>query len=208
MAGSNENASSMAPGFLVASPKLDGSAFERAVILLVHHDEQGAMGHIINKPIDVDFGTLLTSVNEDLEEAILPERYDRTVYFGGPVRMEQLWVLFDHADPTREAGWAEAGFAEPANLEVGDAWTLSASGRVIESFALNDTDDYFMPVLGYAGWGAGQLEGELEDGSWLIADFDDALICQTPPQECWDRALAQIGVAPAAFLMMGKVGSA
>lgn len=208
MAGSIDNASSMAPGFLVASPKLDGSPFERAVILLVHHDEEGAMGQIINKPIEVDFGTLIASVNEEIEEAILPERFEQTVYFGGPVRMEQLWVLYKREGEGEPAGREPSEFIEPADIDFADRWTLSASGHVIEDFALHDTDDYFMPVLGYAGWGAGQLEGELEEGSWLVADFDEALMRQTPPADCWKRALAAIGVEPTAFLMMGKMGSA
>lgn len=206
MAESTDKMTSMAPGYLVASPKLDGGPFERAVILLVHHDQHGAMGQIINKPVEVDFGTLIASVNEEIEDAILPERFDKTVYFGGPVRIEQLWVLFQHGQAGQQPRVGD--FVEPADLEVGEEWTLSASGRVIEDFALHETDDYFMPVLGYAGWGAGQLEKELEEGSWLVGDFDDALICQTHPNDCWDRALEQIGVGPTAFLMMGKMGTA
>ncbi len=208
MAGSTDNASSMAPGFLVASPKLDGSAFERAVILLVHHDDKGAMGHIVNKPIEVDFGTLIASVNEEIEDVILPERFEQTVYFGGPVRMEQLWVLYKDEASQGEREVQVPEFVEPANLAFGDDWTLTASGRVIEDFAMHETGDFFMPVLGYAGWGAGQLEGELEDGSWLVADFDEALLRQTPAADCWDVALKQIGVDPTAFLMMGKMGTA
>ncbi|WP_168210594.1 YqgE/AlgH family protein [Persicimonas caeni] len=206
MAESTQNSSSMAPGFLVASPKLDGSPFERAVILLVHHDEEGAMGYIINKPLEVDFGTLIASVNEEIEEAILPERFEQTVYFGGPVRMEQLWVIFKHEG--EQARKAPFDSVEPADIDFAPDWTLSPSGRLIEGFALHETDDYIMPVLGYAGWGAGQLEGELEEGSWLVADFDEALIRQTAPADCWKRALAKIGVDPTAFLMMGKMGSA
>lgn len=212
MAGTIDNASSMAPGFLIASPKLDGGPFERAVILLVHHDEEGAMGQIINKPIEVDFGTLIASVNEEIEEAILAERFEQTVYFGGPVRMEQLWVLYKHRAEQGREGEPDDDFPydliESEDIDFADQWTLTASGRVIEDFALHETDDYFMPVLGYAGWGAGQLESELEEGSWLVADFDEALLRQTAPADCWRRALAAIGVEPTAFLMMGKMGLA
>ena len=210
-----QDESSMAPGFLVASPRLDGSVFERSVILLVHHDAHSAMGYMVNKPVEVDFGTLIVSVNQALEPQILPERFDKTVYFGGPVRIEQLWVLFRgggaHPKGADESGeeFAEFGpFDEPGHLTFGDAWTLSGAGDVIEDFAIEPTDDYFMPVLGYAGWGAGQLEGEIEEGSWLMADFDEDLICNTPPGQCWQKALDQIGVDPTAFMMMGKVGSA
>src|SRR5690554_7998938 len=91
---SPQNERSMSPAFLVASPRLDGSPFERAVILLVHHDLSGAMGYIINKPVDVDFGTLISSVNTEIESKILADRFQKAVYFGGPVRLEQLWVLY------------------------------------------------------------------------------------------------------------------
>jgi putative transcriptional regulator len=224
MADPTDDTSSMAPAFLVASPKLDGSPFERAVILLVHHDSEGAMGYIVNKPVEVDFGTLIASVNEPLEDAILKERFEQTVYFGGPVRLEQLWVIFKHAHPGAEEGTERAAMPtvdeaigvsddgevliEPPNLDFGDDWSLSASGRIIERFALEETDDFFMPMLGYTGWGGGQLESEIEEGSWLIADFDESLIHHTAPADCWDRALASLGVEPTAFLMMGKVGSA
>lgn len=211
MADLDPDERSMAPCFLVASPKLDDSPFERAVILLVHHDEQGAMGYIVNKPVQVDFGTLIASVNEAIEDQILAERFEQTVFFGGPVRMEQLWVLFRRSapgPPARPLAFEGGSEVHPANLHFGERWTLSAAGRIIERFALEPTDRFFMPMLGYAGWGAGQLEGELEDGSWLLADFDEALVRETPAADCWDRALKIIGVDPTAFLMMGKAGSA
>ncbi len=208
MADPTHNDHSMAPGFLVASPRLDGSPFERAVILLVHHDQRGAMGYIINKPVDVDFGTLIASVNEEIEDAILADRFETTVYFGGPVRIEQLWVIYNHAPPSvsmpADVDPPSDPLVEPANLAFSDQWTLSASGAVIEDFALHPTDNYFMPVLGYAGWGAGQLESEIEEGSWLVADFDDSLIFECAAQNCWDRALAKIGVDPTAFLDDGQ----
>jgi putative transcriptional regulator len=228
MAGSTDDTTSIAPGFLVASPRLDGSPFERAVILLIHHDAQGTIGYIVNKPVQVDFGTLIASVNEPLEDAILEQHFEQTVYFGGPVRLEQLWVLFKNASPggsldapsgDQSDGMASAEEAigvsedgevifEPPNLEFGDHWSLSASGRVIESFAVHQTDDFFMPLLGYAGWGAGQLETEIEEGSWLVQDFDESLIFETEPADRWRHALEMLGVQPTAFLMMGKLGSA
>jgi putative transcriptional regulator len=237
MTRQTQHDSSMSPGFLVASPKLDGSPFERAVILLVHHDPRGAMGYIINKPVDVDFGTLIASVNTAIQPKILADRFEKTVYFGGPVRIEQLWVLYKHElgeEPEALQGGAAPSPPEPAahtvsesmqnmfsgalpaaqelldpgELAISDRWALSASGRVIEDFAMGQADDYFMPVLGYAGWGAGQLEAEIGEGSWLLADFDDSLIFDGSPFDCWTRALDEIGIDPTTFLMMGKVGSA
>lgn len=209
MPESSGNNHSVAPGFLVASPKLDGGPFERAVILMTHHDEQGSMGFIVNKPVDVDFGTLISSVNEAIEPQISAQRYEERVFFGGPVRMEQLWVIFrgevavELDDPIEEGE-----VVEPANLRFADGWIQSASGQVIEALATGEGEEFVMPVLGYAGWGAGQLESEIEAGSWLAADFDERLITECAPADCWRRALKLIGVEPTAFLMMAKMGSA
>lgn len=202
--------SSIAPGFLVASPKLDGGPFERAVILLVHHDSEGAMGYIVNKPVRVDFGTLIASVNEDLNDDILPMRFEQRVFFGGPVRTEQLWLLIRRGQPTASASAADAAFegGDPTALDFETHWRLSSTGHVIERFAVNDTGEFIMPMLGYAGWGGGQLESEVEEGAWLMADFEEELLRSTPADACWERALEEIGVGPTAFLMMGSVGSA
>lgn len=223
---------SMSPAFLIASPRLDGSPFERAVILLVHHDLSGAMGYIINKPVDVDFGTLISSVNSEIESKIQADRFQKAVFFGGPVRLEQLWVLYKRSGQARpDAGSVRAealpgvlpeafqsAFAgglsassravAPQERFIGKNWVLSASGQVIEEFAMGHSQDYFMPVLGYAGWGAGQLEAEIGQGSWLVADFDDSLIFDSSPFDCWTRALDELGVDPTVFMMMGKVGMA
>lgn len=217
----------MSPSFLVASPRLDGSPFERAVILLVHHDSGGAMGYIINKPVDVDFGTLISSVNAEIKPKIVADRFKKAVYFGGPVRLEQMWVLYKRSDSERpkaepapgvlpEAfGLAFAGGLAgnpgpiaPDETPIGKDWVLSASGQLIEEFAMGYSEDYFMPVLGYSGWGAGQLEAEIGEGSWLMADFDDSLIRDNRPRDRWTRALEEIGVDPMTFMMMGKVGQA
>lgn len=227
---STQHERSMSPAFLVASPRLDGSPFERAVILLVHHDLSGAMGYIINKPVDVDFGTLISSVNTEIESKILADRFQKAVYFGGPVRLEQLWVLYKRSDAARPGpvaveptpgilpeafGNAFAGglsgmpqAVAPRERFIDENWALSASGQVIEEFAMGHSEDYFMPVLGYAGWGAGQLEAEIGEGSWLLADFDDSLIFDSSPFDCWTRALDEIGVDPTIFMMVGKVGQA
>lgn len=206
MTSSSSDDDSMAPAFLVASPKLDGGPFERAVILLVHHDEEGAMGHIVNRPVDVDFGTLITGVNEELSDDILDEHYERPVYFGGPVRAEQLWLLvgrgLDQPKPSEERR------PDRGDVEVDERWRLISNGRIIEEYAVRRSDDVILPMLGYAGWGGGQLEGELEEGAWLIGEFDDRLLYETEADDRWERALEAIGVGPTAFLMMGSVGSA
>lgn len=205
---------SMAPGFLIASPRLDGGPFERAVILLVHHDADGSMGYIVNKPVEIDFGSLLLSVNPDLEPLMVERSYQRDVYFGGPVRIEQLWLLFHRRGaedlpflPERDA-FSEVAMEDVANFRFHDQWLLSASGEVIEGFATHANEGVFLPMLGYSGWDGGQLEAEIEEGSWLALDFAEDLLTDTPPARCWDVALERLGVDPTAFMMMSKMGSA
>ena len=205
---------SISPGFLIASPKLDGSPFERAVVVMVHHDEEGAMGFIINKPLEIDFGSLIQSVNDEIGLQIIPESFTMPVHFGGPVRIEQLWLIFQRdleGEEDREANQRLLEkMSEPDDgaLSFGDGWFLAASGDIIEGFAMGSQYGEYRPFIGYAGWGPGQLESEIDDGSWLLLDFERDLFFDSLPAVHWDDALERIGVDPTAFLMMGKAGMA
>ncbi len=205
---------SISPGFLIASPRLDGSPFERAVVVMVHHDAEGAMGFIINKPLEIDFGSLIQSVNDDLAQRILPESYDVPVHFGGPVRIEQLWLIFQRDvegqfhQPENQALFKKLGNPHEGALSFSEGWFLAASGEIIEGFAVGRQSGDYRPFIGYAGWGPGQLESEIDDGSWLLLDFDEDFFFDFLPGVHWDEALQKLGVDPTAFLMMGKMGRA
>lgn len=210
----NSLSRSISPGFLIASPRLDGSPFERAVVVMVHHDAEGAMGFIINKPLEIDFGSLIQSVNDDLARRILPESYDSPVHFGGPVRIEQLWLIF-HRDvvgqahqPANQELFAKLGNAHDGALAFSEGWFLAASGEIIEGFAVGRQQGAYRSFIGYAGWGPGQLESEIDDGSWLLLDFDEEFFFDCHPGLYWEDALQRLGVDPTAFLMMGKMGLA
>ncbi len=202
---------SLSPGFLIASPKLDGTPFERAVVVIVHHDDEGAMGFIINKPLEIDFGSLIQSVNEDIARQVVPDSFDVHVYFGGPVRIEQLWLIFQQ-DPDilspRLRATPTSNPEDSSTLGFSDGWFLAASGDIIEGFALGKEHGNYRPFIGYSGWGPGQLEAEIEDGSWLILDFEEDLFFDSIPAYNWDQALNRLGVDPTAFLMMAKSGIA
>lgn len=209
MADSNPDASSIAPGFLVAAPKLEDGPFEKAVILMVHHDADGAMGFIVNKPIEMDFGSLLESVEQPVSIGLDESAYDQTVFFGGPVRVEQLWLLYHHAHGSAPVGDPQLQeLQEAAEMAFHPDWVLAGAGSIIESFAAGHRQEPYHPVLGYAGWGPGQLEEELEDGSWLAIDFEQDLLLETPPGRCWEAALETVGLDAATFMMMGRGGHA
>ena len=211
MGQTSDDGDSLAPGFLVAAPKLEGGPFEQAVILMVHHDEQGAMGFIINKPVDIDFGSLIESADEPIDGELAANTYEQAVLFGGPVRVEQLWVLFNDdgagVEHMRRGGGIQ-DFDEIAEMPFHRDWKLAGSGAVIEGFATGRREAHYQPIIGYAGWGTGQLESEIEEGSWLAVDFDESLLTETDPDDCWEAALQLVGLDPASFLMMGEAGIA
>lgn len=205
---------SISPGYLIASPKLDDSPFERAVVVMVHHDAEGAMGFIINKPLDIDFGSLIQSVNDEIAPELTDESFETAVHFGGPVRIEQLWLIFERDMALDESSEANLRLLQKMNdpdegtLTFSDGWFLAASGELIEGFAMGQERGAYRPFIGYAGWGPGQLEAEIEEGSWLLLDFEKDLFFDAAPDLYWDEALERLGVDPTAFLMMAKSGMA
>lgn len=201
---------SLSPGYLIASPRLDGSPFERAVVAVVHHDDEGAMGFIINKPLEIDFGSLIQSVNDDIARRVVKKSFDIHVHFGGPVRIEQLWMIFKE-DEQCLGNYSEKfkrGLEDSSTLAFHEGWFLAASGDVIEGFALGLQAGRYRPFIGYCGWGCGQLESEIEEGSWLVMDFEEDLFFHSQANVNWDSALNRLGVDPTAFLMMGRAGMA
>ena len=194
----------LSPGFLVASPRMDGSTFERAVILVVHHDEDGAMGFIVNKPLSVNLGELLETADETLPGEIAERCFGLDVQFGGPVRMEQLWLIYRDDGEEQEPEASIEDLEERGCLQVAPRWRLIADSDSIEVFLYGEREDPFRPFIGYTGWGAGQLEGEMEEGSWLHLPFEGERVFEDRDQEeAWHDALKRIGVDPFAFLMMG-----
>lgn len=158
--------------FLVASPHLRGSFFEGAVILLLEHDAQGAMGLIINQPMPNPVSELLPDLRGDVS---------RPVWLGGPVDPSLGWCLY------RKAVGLES------EVELVRGLTVSSSLGVLHKVA--ELHEDYRLILGYAGWGAGQLTEEARDGTWLWVEEETArLIWDTPPEKCWQAALDTLGV--------------
>jgi putative transcriptional regulator len=203
MADASHDADSLAPGFLIAAPSLDGGPFEQSLILMVHHDSDGAMGFIVNKQIEPTFGELMESAHGPSTPTLSEASYERSVFFGGPVSLEQLWLIY-HRDGQATVPDAELEEMQTAGeLPFHEQWVLAGAGSVIEQYAAGQRGDQYLPLLGYAGWGPGQLEGEIEEGSWLATDFDASLLLDTPPKERWNAALSNMGLDPTTFMMMG-----
>lgn len=164
--------------FLIAMPSLQQGFFAHALIYLCEHNEEGAMGLMINQAIDLGLHQLLRHL--DLEPVdTLPER---PIFRGGPVQPEHGFVL--HPADTRWVG----------TRVLDDARALTTSRDILEAIALNQGPDDLLIALGYAGWGPGQLEYELAENAWLVVPADDRILFNLPPGQRWQAASRLIGI--------------
>jgi len=169
----------LANQLLIALPSLADPNFARAVALVCQHDADGAMGLVINRPSEYTLGEVLNQMDIDSSDAELRER---RVLAGGPVHPERGFVLHDGA-----ARW-------DSTLEIADGLYVTTSRDVLEALARGEGPDRSIVVLGCAGWGAGQLEQELSENSWLTADSDSELLFSMPLDARWHAAAGKIGV--------------
>ncbi|MBH9553189.1 YqgE/AlgH family protein [Inhella gelatinilytica] len=171
--------------FLIAMPGMGDDTFSGAVVYLCEHNDQGALGLVINKPIDLTLDGLLEKVDLNLTRDDLR---GQPVYFGGPVQTERGFVLHEKLD--EEGGHYNASLAIPGGLE------MTTSRDVLEALSHGAGPRKLLVTLGYSGWGAGQLEDEISRNGWLTVDAQPALIFDTPVEQRYDKALALLGVDP------------
>lgn len=165
--------------FLIAMPNLADPNFFHTVTYLCEHNEEGAMGLVINRPMDLQFHELL----EHLElETADPELAQLPIYQGGPVQTERGFVLHSN-----EGEW-------DASIQVTDQLVMTMSQDIIEAIALAEGPTQYLIALGYAGWGEGQLEEELANNAWLNGPADASIIFDQPAEQRWSAAAAHLGV--------------
>ena len=167
---------------LIAMPGISDPRFERALILVCAHDEQHAMGVAVNRPVEgLTFPDLLTRLGVESHIVLPPD----LVLMGGPVERERGFVVHT------------ADYLGENTLEVGEGLALTATREVLEAIAnRNHNPRRSFLALGYAGWGAGQLEDEIKENVWLTCGPDDELVFDAAYDSKWNRALAKIGVDP------------
>ncbi len=167
---------------LIAMPGMQDPRFSQSVVLLCSHGEDGAMGLIVNKPSpDVRLSDLLGQ----LDISPNPPETDLTVRYGGPVEGVRGFVL--HSGKAREEG---------ASLWVDDGFCMTMTLDILEDIARGTGPDKALLMLGYAGWGPGQLESEIAMNGWLTADADMSLVYDLEDAGKWAAALQSIGVDP------------
>jgi len=181
----------LAGTLLIAAPKLQDVHFAQSVVLLCHHDEQGAMGLVINRLRNVSMLELLQElgIHDDIDEAQRARLAAQQVHEGGPVDPMRGFILHD-ADHVYES-----------TMRVTETLHLSASRDVLTAIAAGSGPQSWLMLLGYAGWGAGQLEQELKQDDWLLAPATPQLIFHTPIQLQWQQALRAQGIDPACLSM-------
>jgi putative transcriptional regulator len=171
--------------FLIAMPGMADETFGGTVVYLCEHNANGALGLVINKPIDITLRHLFEKVDLKLERAELAEQ---PVFFGGPVQTERGFVLHDKC----AAGQSpySSSLAIPGGLE------MTTSKDVLEAMAEGAGPTRVLITLGYSGWQAGQLEDEIGRNGWLTVDADHKVIFDTPVEQRYGRALSLLGVDP------------
>ncbi|MBZ4203226.1 MAG: YqgE/AlgH family protein [Methylovulum sp.] len=165
--------------FIVAMPALADPVFSHTVTFLCQHTKDGALGIMINRPVDMTLGEIFTQMNIPIKSLIAAES---PVFSGGPVHQERGFVL--HSPSKR---WQ-------ATMSVSDDIYLTTSRDILEAIAVGEGPEHYLVALGYAGWGEGQLEKEMVANSWLTTPLGIEVIFETPIDQRWSAAAEQIGI--------------
>ncbi|MDR3323157.1 MAG: YqgE/AlgH family protein [Zoogloeaceae bacterium] len=166
--------------FLIAMPAMADPYFHRALIYVCEHNAQGALGVIANRPTDLTLTGLFEKVDLSLD---FPDLARLPVHFGGPVQMDRGFVL--HRPPGK---WQ-------SSLKVADDICLTSSRDVLASISKNGQPQEILVTLGHAGWGVGQLEGELTQNAWLTVPAEADILFGLPPEERLPAAMQKLGVS-------------
>jgi putative transcriptional regulator len=170
--------------FLIAMPGMTGDTFGGAVVYLCEHNENGALGLVINKPIDIKLKNLFQKVELSLDS---PDLAELPVFFGGPVQTERGFVL--HEKQADQPVYSST-LSIPGGLE------MTTSKDVLEALSNGAGPRRLLVTLGYSGWGAGQLEDELGRNGWLTVDAVPEIIFDTPVEQRYERAVSLLGFDP------------
>lgn len=171
--------------FLVAMPGMKDDRFARSVIYVCAHNDEGAMGLIINQVQDLGFPDLLVQLGilEERETSQIPASARAIVVrHGGPVDRSRGFVL--HSDD----------YVVESSMQVDDTICLTATVDILRAISTGRGPDRALMALGYAGWGAGQLEGEIAENGWLTCPADSDMLFDTDIDTKYERILARIGV--------------
>jgi putative transcriptional regulator len=173
--------------FLIAMPGMVDDNFARTVVYLCDHNQEGALGLVINKPIDITVRGLFEKVDLSLDRE---ELASQPVFFGGPVQTERGFVLHEKTGGEQGSPYLSTMPIEGGELE------MTTSKDVLEALSSGAGPRKVLITLGCSGWGAGQLESEIGRNGWLTVHADPAIIFDTPVEQRYERALSLLGFDP------------
>ena len=176
-----------APAFLLAVPQLGDPNFNRSVVLLLEHTDEGSMGLVLNRPTTLDVDEFCRS--QDME---FQGDGSALVYQGGPVQTDRAFILH------------ESGHQGPETEDINDALKFSYSLESMRALVASPPARLRF-YLGYAGWGPEQLAEEVAAGAWLIAQPTAELIFEADPEQTWEVALRQLGIDPMQLMHSGTI---
>lgn len=172
--------------FLVAMPTMQDPNFKHSVIYVCEHNDEGAMGIIINQPIEISIADMLEQINvERTLPLVNPLSLEYPVLNGGPVAEDRGFVLH-----TLQADY-------DSSITITPQLAVTTSLDILSQLGTQQAPEQFVVALGYAGWDEGQLEQELADNNWLTIEANNTIIFSTPIDQRWHQAIAILGVSPA-----------
>jgi|TARA_B110000908_G_scaffold160346_1_gene203484 putative transcriptional regulator len=173
---------------LIAMPTLADSYFNKTVTYICEHNDEGAMGVIINLPVNLSLNELLTQLEEEKDKGhaeesnIYTDKLEQPVLSGGPLARERGFVLH-----SPQSGWS-------SSLSLSDDIMITTSKDILLSLGTKEAPECYIVTLGYAGWGPGQLEEELISNSWLTTAADADILFNTPLEQRWKKATEKLGI--------------
>lgn len=174
---------SLVGNFLISTPQMPDPRFQEQVIFICAHNDEGAMGLVINNPNqDIGLREVLEGANMPVPSGDLPP-----LYMGGPVELDAGFILYS------------SDYFTANSLEVTPEIFLSRDSRLLLDIAQGNGPEQYLFMLGYAGWGAGQLEEELLDNSWLTVPGDYNILFNTPDELKWKLAAHRFGIDISVF---------
>lgn len=165
--------------FLIAMPGLTDPGFFHTVTYLCQHSNEGALGIVINRQIDMKLGDIFKQMNIEVSS---PAASDAPVFSGGPVQQERGFVVH-----------SPCGHWE-SSLPISQEIALTTSRDILEAIAIGEGPQQYLVALGYAGWGEGQLEREIIDNAWLNTPCGNEILFDTPVNQRWSAAASQLGI--------------
>lgn len=182
---------SLANQFLIAMPSMEDAFFTRTVTFMCQHNEDGALGIVINRPSDLTLGDILAQMNIEAHDPVASQL---PVFFGGPVHPERGFVI--HEPPGH---WE-------SSMRISEDIALTTSRDILEAVARGEGPHHLLIALGYAGWGKGQLEKEILGNAWLNTPTSRSILFERPANQRWKDAVEAMGVDVA--LLSSQAGHA